>query len=743
MREWQFEAQTALQSGGTSLWQGFSPAVSDSLEAAYQHWAQNDSKRPGKVRSSEFMYAVDFASIDNNPDDPKGSSRKAQRIRRVSIIEAEDKEEALMRANAEKKHESQLELALLREELERLKETRAAEADANTQQLAKLEAELAELRLRCENQMAEMLRLRDEAGAGLSRLLSGIYPGRLVALAPGSGSLDDAPMLPASASKSLLIGRVSALDGPRAAVDFPGNASLWVPCVDLQLARKVELLCRPGTRVVWEEEEEKQDGLEGGGIKRVWHHGVVCDSVDEATVNVLGANGKKRAYGLKQLWFDDRPRSSDLPLEVGDLARVDSALMHTQGVEDCVGMVVRSQAPGMRVRFKKGPPDHADHVDIDVVHEVSSTVKTVERDEVADGVRPGTAVRFRSATSVPPALGPDSIGVVYATHGDGTSVVDFVSAFGLHINASLLEPVDHPHGVDHEMLLMFSEIFGWHEVCAQLAEEREHEALFNFVSTLASCHCSTDPQEAPYVATSWGPHTCIHRLVTRILLGSLQGHRLPPHAEGAAFCDPPILGIEHVESISNPALQHAYEAAMKFIINRHPHGCTTLPAEVEALQVTGRGIRDINELFLWYGTSLDFADHTCVKGPDRRPGIFGDGLYFAESASAADLNAVLEAGDVDVRGGVRCLLLVRVLLGESVAVSSALHAETTRAPLRPSEQDGVACCDSVYGVTRSCGGVLDYPEHVVYNSAHALPVFRVYYRHDTLCRCCVCSRSTN
>jgi len=67
--------------------------------------------------------------------------------------------------------------------------------------------------------------------------------------------------------------------------------------------------------------------------------------------------------------------------------------------------------------------------------------------------------------------------VVYATHADGTAVIDFLGCFGCRLSVDALEVTSHPTTVDHAVLRLLSECFSWHEVASQHCEEREEAAL--------------------------------------------------------------------------------------------------------------------------------------------------------------------------------------------------------------------------------------------------------------------------
>ena len=89
------------------------------------------------------------------------------------------------------------------------------------------------------------------------------------------------------------------------------------------------------------------------------------------------------------------------------------------------------------------------------------------------------------------------------------------------------------------------------------------------------------------------------------------------------------------------------------------------------------------------------------------------------------------------------MFLTRVALGEAFQAKEYMQDLRT-APCRKCGPkcrcDGFACFGSVFALTRESGGVLDYPEHIVYDARQMLPVMLVRYVHNYLCECAVCCR---
>jgi len=241
------------------------------------------------------------------------------------------------------------------------------------------------------------------------------------------------------------------------------------------------LSSRPGSRVLL---PPHHPGADRAAVCR----GVVCDPLDGTTVNVLGTSGRKRACHLQELILENGPRPVDLPLQVGDFARASASSGRV--ASSCPGMVVASDGSRACLRLRAGGTDRSlpceDHCS-GSCRDFWFPLSEVHRDEAADLVRPGAAVRLRDRDAQAPLLpakawrrdaaGLPPVGVVYAVHADATAVVDFLGAFGCRCGVELLEAVEHPTTVDHSVLKVLSECLSWCEVSAQQADEREAALL--------------------------------------------------------------------------------------------------------------------------------------------------------------------------------------------------------------------------------------------------------------------------
>eukprot|EP00406_Dinophysis_acuminata_P040708 CAMPEP_0179377994 /NCGR_PEP_ID=MMETSP0797-20121207/89108_1 /TAXON_ID=47934 /ORGANISM="Dinophysis acuminata, Strain DAEP01" /LENGTH=711 /DNA_ID=CAMNT_0021094055 /DNA_START=96 /DNA_END=2228 /DNA_ORIENTATION=+ len=681
---WQYEEEE-------DKWVSFStPGVSQLLETAYQNWMHDPQLRPlPQVRSGNFLYNVDVASMSQMHD-----SHKSQRIRRVGVTDG-DSTDAMRYCAVEpslwKEHKSKH--AALKAEAERLRQERS-----------KVRGELRELRERNAEQRRELeeLRLEREAAGRLRAQFSGVCPGRLVRFVPGPGGPDGSCGLPPPGT----LGRVIAVEGNAAAVDFPGKKGVWLPSRCVELAQEAELLARPGTRAEWYDDAT-------GSRQR----GVVCGFPDAAAVRLLGPDGGTHVCQLEDLRLEHGTRPAHAPPEAGDLVQVADeagrARLQQHAVSSCsTGVVVSRDCSNICIRFRDEASRAADddgHVDISF----EASELRVQRDERANKVRPGAAVCFRDPLNPLVAQGQSRVGIVHANCGDGMSIVDFLGNIGCRCDAALLDVLDHPRTLDHDVLRALSEFLSWQEHSVQRREEQEEDRIVRSMSRLPSMLA---PRGSPSGCTraELAPQSGLFRFLAAALLGAFAcpGHSGGGRGRGGL----PALSVERIEELRNPDLQRSYELGLREFVDAHPAGCARL-ADEEALRVLGPPV-DCNEVFLWHSAPPDEIERICSDG--FTPVATGAGTGQAGAGGAA------RGGGGHAPTDVRCSLLVRVLLGES-AVAEGTAATRAAHPRGPGETDAY---DSVRTVHFSADGVLDYSEHVVRRPSQALPLFRVFYRHE-------------
>ena len=149
---------------------------------------------------------------------------------------------------------------------------------------------------------------------------------------------------------------------------------------------------------------------------------------------------------------------------------------------------------------------------------------------------------------------------------------------------------------------------------------------------------------------------------------------------------------------------------------------------------------ELNEYLLFHGCSSEAATKIKEQGFDAQReaeggAMFGQGTYFAQNASKSDFYAF-----PDYFNSERCVLVARVLLGESKVVTTASPAfhqgeSRSRAPERENGQP----YDSLSAQTRAQGGSVDHMEFVIFKDQMALLQYVIHYRHKRGCTCHTCS----
>mmetsp|Transcript_34718 Transcript_34718/g.77922 ORF Transcript_34718/g.77922 Transcript_34718/m.77922 type:complete len:271 (+) Transcript_34718:375-1187(+) len=129
---------------------------------------------------------------------------------------------------------------------------------------------------------------------------------------------------------------------------------------------------------------------------------------------------------------------------------------------------------------------------------------------------------------------------------------------------------------------------------------------------------------------------------------------------------------------------------------------------------------DLNEVYLFHGTSADSATKIGNSGFDlvcaSEESLYGPGVYLAEMSSKSDEYAV------DSSDELRCILLCRVLLGETLTLTRGgpgVNAVVTEAVAS-------GLYDSVLGDRQACTGT--YREFVAYNADQVYPEYMILYR---------------
>ena len=215
------------------------------------------------------------------------------------------------------------------------------------------------------------------------------------------------------------------------------------------------------------------------------------------------------------------------------------------------------------------------------------------------------------------------------------------------------------------------------------------------------------------------------------------------------------MSVTCIEELVHPSNQMLYEAARRIRASEDIScGCTPI-AGISAFKCEVQpGWVDMNEYLLYHGTTLSNTEQIVARGFDAQRGgesagaMFGRGVYFAENASKSDLYTTCDLcqsiGNNDFRKcrhaeGERCILVTRVLLGESKIVKNLIDAGGKDQIRAPQRDDG-SSYDSITAVSKSDGGLVDHREFVVFKDPKMLARFRIFYRHDSSCSCNGCQQ---
>jgi hypothetical protein len=134
---------------------------------------------------------------------------------------------------------------------------------------------------------------------------------------------------------------------------------------------------------------------------------------------------------------------------------------------------------------------------------------------------------------------------------------------------------------------------------------------------------------------------------------------------------------------------------------------------------------DVNELFLFHGTSDETAMTIARHGFDERVaslgGLYGAGSYFADSSCKSHQYTRRSAA------GEHVLLLCRVTMGWPFATST-MHPNQRRPPENPAMGSGKRPFDSIFAESgKAKGGAQFHNEFVVFDRNQAYPEYVIYY----------------
>eukprot|EP00931_Biecheleriopsis_adriatica_P045287 TRINITY_DN25958_c0_g1_i1.p1 TRINITY_DN25958_c0_g1~~TRINITY_DN25958_c0_g1_i1.p1 ORF type:complete len:623 (+),score=115.21 TRINITY_DN25958_c0_g1_i1:32-1900(+) len=195
---------------------------------------------------------------------------------------------------------------------------------------------------------------------------------------------------------------------------------------------------------------------------------------------------------------------------------------------------------------------------------------------------------------------------------------------------------------------------------------------------------------------------------------------------------PSGLKLRQALRVENSAMWMRYLACKQEIAEKRQRRCTQIAnyngkVKTADMATNARLQADVNEVYLWHGTSpqgalgiVDSGFRIDMAGTSTGM-MFGPGAYFAECCSKSD-----EYAKDDSKGiykNLYCLLLCRVVLGETLQLTTG--GEATLGMIKSAINSG--SYDSVLGNREA--SVNTYREFVVYDERQVYPEFVLLYVH--------------
>jgi hypothetical protein len=190
--------------------------------------------------------------------------------------------------------------------------------------------------------------------------------------------------------------------------------------------------------------------------------------------------------------------------------------------------------------------------------------------------------------------------------------------------------------------------------------------------------------------------------------------------------------VTKVLRVENKHLWQQYAKARATIKAKRSHRCTSTEKRGKLLTMTkpydfmSKVDSDVNEVFLWHGTSPESALSIAKDGfstdfaGSARGTMYGCGMYFAECSSKSDEYAKCDPNHV-MGKNTCCLLLCRVVLGESLVMTTG--GDSTYGIVEEAMHSGQY--ESVLGDREASAGT--YREFVTYTLNQAYPEYIVMY----------------
>ncbi|CAE7465447.1 Tnks [Symbiodinium sp. CCMP2456] len=255
------------------------------------------------------------------------------------------------------------------------------------------------------------------------------------------------------------------------------------------------------------------------------------------------------------------------------------------------------------------------------------------------------------------------------------------------------------------------------------------------------------PPQATVISRDLARDEPKYKALTEMFHGSMVKHRAS--SRSGYWCCAPRVSVTRICELFHADKQQEYEQARRARCSRGDCGdCTRIDGMTAMKCEVPPYWKDMNEYLLYHGTSFRKAEGILRTGFDPQRGgdmtgsMFGKGTYFAQNASKSDFYTTCNECTSDNckecrhAQGERCILVARVLLGESF-VETAPTVDTKHWIKAPDQCDGNPY-DSVTGACRAHGGVVDHMEFVVFKESRMHVQFQIFYAHDASCNCSNC-----
>ena len=184
---------------------------------------------------------------------------------------------------------------------------------------------------------------------------------------------------------------------------------------------------------------------------------------------------------------------------------------------------------------------------------------------------------------------------------------------------------------------------------------------------------------------------------------SMVKHRVS--SRSGCWCCAPRVSVTRICELFHADKQQEYEQARRARCARGDNDCTRIHGMTAMKCEVPPYWKDMNEYLLYHGTSFRKAEGILQTGFDPQRGgdmtgsMFGKGTYFAQNASKSDLYTTCKECASDNfkecrhAQGERCILVARVLLGESfVETAPYCRHEALDQSTRPAQRHSARLC---------------------------------------------------